>query len=161
MTKPILDPACGGRMFWFDKQNPLAVFVDNRELATEKLSNGQTFEVQPDIMADFTALPFEDEAFWHVVFDPPHLTHNAGESSWLVKKYGKLPKDWASYIKAGFDECWRVLKPNGTLVFKWNEDKIRVSEIIRAIGREPLYGHRSGRASKSHWMVFMKTEEEP
>ena len=23
-------------------------------------------------------------------------------------------KDWAPYIKAGFDECMRVLKPTGT-----------------------------------------------
>ena len=31
-TKLILDCTCGSRMFWFDKQNPLVLFTDNREL---------------------------------------------------------------------------------------------------------------------------------
>ena len=30
--KPILDACCGSRMFWFDKTNPAAIFMDNREL---------------------------------------------------------------------------------------------------------------------------------
>ena len=28
--KLILDACCGSRMFWFDKYNPLALFVDKR-----------------------------------------------------------------------------------------------------------------------------------
>jgi len=102
-----------------------------------------------------SALPFKDESFYHIVFDPPHLKQS-GESSWLIKKYGKLPEDWKPYLKDGFDECWRVLKTNGTLIFKWNEDQILVSEIIKTIGRKPLYGHKSGRRSKTHWLAFMK-----
>lgn len=27
-TKIILDACCGSRMFWFDKHNPFALFVD-------------------------------------------------------------------------------------------------------------------------------------
>lgn len=45
--------------------------------------------VDPDVVADFTKMPFDDESFYLVVFDPPHL-RQAGETSWLVKKYGKL-----------------------------------------------------------------------
>ena len=36
----------------------------------------------------------------------------------------------------------RVLKPNGTLVFKWNEDQIKLSEILSIIDYEPLYGNK-------------------
>jgi len=36
--------------------------------------NGAMLSVKPDIEADFTSLPFEDESFFHVVFDPPHHT---------------------------------------------------------------------------------------
>ncbi|KGN01183.1 methyltransferase, partial [Clostridium haemolyticum NCTC 8350] len=32
MEKPILDVCCGSRMFWFDKENKDAIFMDNREL---------------------------------------------------------------------------------------------------------------------------------
>lgn len=52
----------------------------------------------------------------------------------------------------------RVLKPNGTLVFKWCEIDIPTREIIKAIGVEPLYGHRSGKKSHTHWLAFIKEE---
>jgi len=142
-------------MFWFDKNNPHVLFCDNREFEGDLWRGVRPFEVRPDIIADFTALPFSDELFWHVVFDPPHLTRPS-ETGWQYKKYGKLPKEWQPFIKAGFDECWRVLKTNGTLVFKWNEENVTTGSIIEAIGRKPLYGNRSGKASKTHWLCFVK-----
>ena len=158
-NKPILDPCCGGKMFWFDKQNPHVLFCDNREFDGDLWRGVRPFEVKPDMIADFTALPFPDGSFWHVVFDPPHLTHGGG-NSWIVKKYGKIQKDWQPYIKAGFDECWRVLKTFGTLNFKWNETQIPVSQIIDAIGKQPLYGNQRGRLNKTHWMSFVKLPDE-
>jgi len=155
--KPILDPCCGGRMFYFDKQNPHVLFCDNRELNAE-LCDGRTFEVSPDMVADFTAMPFAGESFWHVVFDPPHVA-NAGEKSWLAQKYGCLPKQWKPYIRAGFDECWRVLKPCGTLVFKWNERQITAGQIIDVIGRNPLYGQKERKNGNTTWLCFVKLPE--
>jgi hypothetical protein len=157
--KIILDPCCGGRMFWFDKQNPRTIYGDNRQMY-ETLCDGRVFSVKPDIMLDFTALPFKDETFWHVVFDPPHITHG-GDTSWIVKKYGKLPQDWRAYIRNGFGECWRVLKTNGTLVFKWNEDSITAGDIIKAIGMQPLYGQKERKGKQTHWMCFVKGATEP
>jgi ubiquinone/menaquinone biosynthesis C-methylase UbiE len=154
MGKPILDACCGGRMFWFDKQNPHVLFCDNREFS-EKLCDGRLFEVEPDMIADFTQLPFDNETFWHIVFDPPHIM-DVGETSWLAKKYGRLPKNWKQFIKSGFDECWRVLKTNGTLVFKWNESSVTVGDIIKAIDREPLYGQKERKSNKTHWLCFVK-----
>ena len=156
MDKPILDPACGGRMFWFDKENPYTLFCDNREFEGE-LCDGRRFEVKPDMIADFLNLPFEDGSFWHVVFDPPHMRHTAGDNSWIVNKYGKLPKEWREYLRTGFDECWRVLKPYGTLVFKWNTDSYTVGEVIKALGREPLYGQKTlKKGNRTHWLCFVK-----
>lgn len=155
--KLILDAACGGRMFWFDKNNPLVLFCDNRKESTS-LCDGRHFEVNPDVVCDFTSLPFPDESFWHVVFDPPHLLHG-GDSSWIVKKYGRLPKDWGKYVKAGFDECMRVLKVNGTLVFKWSEVDVSVGQIIKAVERNPLYGQKERKSSNTHWLCFIKEEQ--
>lgn len=149
--KRILDACCGSKMFWFDKQNENVVFMDNRELDTI-LCDGRKLIVEPDLVADFKNIPFEDNSFYLVVFDPPHLL-KAGESSWLAKKYGKLDESWATTIKQGFDECMRVLKPNGTLVFKWNEEQIKLKEILSVIQCEPLFGNKR---SKTHWLVFMK-----
>ena len=155
--KPILDPCCGGRMFWFDKENPHVLFCDNREFEGHA-NDGREFRVKPDIVCSFTALPFPDKSFKHVVFDPPQMLY-AGRGGQMALHYTVLPKDWQPLIRDGFSECWRVLDDYGTLVFKWNEHDIPVKKVIDAIGREPLYGHKSGRASKTHWMCFMKIPE--
>ena len=149
--KKILDACCGSRMFWFDKQNPNVTFMDIRR-HYEELETGHVIDVDPDIVGDFRNMPFEDDAFDMVVFDPPHLIH-AGENSWLAKKYGKLDELWPEDIRQGFAECMRVLKPNGSLIFKWNEDQISLQEVLAAIGDQPLFGNKR---SKTHWLVFMK-----
>lgn len=127
-----------------------------RELDTT-LCDGRKLSVHPDTIADFTNLPFEDNTFYHVVFDPPHMK-TLGENSWMAKKYGRLDENWEHTLHDGFAECMRVLKPNGTLIFKWNEQDIPVSKIIKVIGYTPLYGHKSGKLQKTHWLAFMKDE---
>ena len=79
--KKILDACCGSRMFWFDKNNPDVIFADNRELETT-LCDGRKLVIKPDEKVDFRDMPYPDNSFKLVVFDPPHLIH-AGESSWL------------------------------------------------------------------------------
>lgn len=158
--KKILDACCGSRMFWFDKKNPNVLFADIRtETVTAKDSSCKTgirtIEVAPDIEIDFRNMPFEDNSFKMVVFDPPHLD-KLGKDSWMAKKYGVLLPTWELDIKSGFDECMRVLEPYGTLIFKWNENQITVSQILNAIGYEPLFGHKSGKRSNTHWLSFMK-----
>jgi len=147
----ILDACCGSRMFWFDKHNPYTIYMDIRE-EYEELETGHVINVDPDIVGDFRDMPFPDNEFDLVVFDPPHLVH-AGDNSWLAKKYGKLDELWPHDIRQGFSECMRVLKPNGTLIFKWNEEQISLSEVLEAIGSQPLFGNKR---SKTHWLVFMK-----
>lgn len=155
--KRVLDACCGSRMFWFNRENPEAVFCDIREEDTT-LCDGRKLTVKPDVICDFTNLPFADNTFWHVIFDPPHVM--CGENSWTAKKYGTLKNtDWEKMIHDGFYECLRVLKPNGTLIFKWSEVDIPVSKVLDVIGKEPLYGHRVGKLNKTHWMAYLKDEQ--
>lgn len=155
--KYILDACCGSRMFWFDKDHPEVLFADIRN-ERHILCDGRSLEINPDIEIDFRNMPFDDHTFKLVVFDPPHLKH-LGRTSWMGKKYGILNKTWKEDIKQGFSECMRVLEPNGILVFKWNESQIRVSEILKLISIEPLFGHKSGKRQNTHWMLFMKSKE--
>ena len=161
-NKPIIDICCGSRMFWFDRNNPDVVFCDkrreNHELKDRSSAGGsRTPIIDPDIQADFTCLPFPDNSFSLVVFDPPHLIRN-GRNGWLAKKYGKLGADWREELKAGFAEGFRILKPDGTLIFKWNEHEIPVSQVLALTPEKPLIGNRCGKTAKSHWIVFMKTQ---
>jgi len=154
MKKLILDACCGSRMFWFNRQHPKAIYMDNRELE-DTLCDGRKLIIKPDIVADFTKMPFKDNSFRLVVFDPPHLT-KAGNASWLAKKYGVLGVNWQEGLEDGFNECFRVLEPNGILIFKWNEDQVKLSEVLKLAPQEPLFGDKR---SKTHWLVFMKEGE--
>ena len=163
--KLILDACCGSRMFWFDKNNPYAIYVDIRETEDEaiwkstKSDSVRKCSIHPDILADVRNMPFEDNTFYHVVFDPPHML-SLGETSWMAKKYGRLIEGtWKDLIHDGFWECMRVLKPYGTLIFKWSEVDIKLSELLEVVGARPLYGHRSGKKMNTHWMAFLKIPE--
>lgn len=163
---PVLDACCGTRMMWFDKQDPRALYIDKRR-GSRAVDNGRTAatkgrtprEVNPDQIADFTSLPFPDETFWHVVFDPPHLEAIDNPDSVLRFNYGQLMPGWRDHLKSGFAECFRVLKPGGTLIFKWCESEIKLNEVLALTPEKPLYGHRSGKKAQTHWCAFWKPND--
>jgi SAM-dependent methyltransferase len=158
MNKPVLDVCCGSRMFYFNKLDERVLFCDKRK-ENHILCDGRVLNINPDVQVDFTALPFDDETFYQVCFDPPHLI-KVGHNSWLAKKYGQLNKStWQDDLRKGFSECFRVLKTNGTLIFKWNETDIPVKEILALTEYEPLFGHISGKRSNTHWMSFIKRKQ--
>ena len=163
---PVLDPCCGSRMWWFDKSDTRTIFGDcRRETRMIKdTSHGnkdgqRALRIDPDVDLDFRALPFQDESFHLVAFDPPHLVR-AGKKSWMAAKYGKLGADWRDDLRAGFAECFRVLKENGVLVFKWNETQVKIREVLELTPEWPLFGNTSGRNAGTHWIVFMKQNAE-
>ena len=156
MNKPlILDVACGSRMFWFDRNHPDTVFTDKRS-EHHILCDGRTLSIKPNIVADFTSMPFKDESFSLVVFDPPHMA-SLGHNSWLAKKYGRLFPDWQDDIQEGFSECLRVLKIHGTLIFKWNTTEIPVATVLDLAPIKPAFGHTTGRQAKTIWTTFFKS----
>ncbi|GET16393.1 class I SAM-dependent methyltransferase [Ligilactobacillus agilis] len=151
----ILDACCGSRMFWYERNEPHTTYMDIRKeiLTCKDRGLKREIEIKPDIVADFRDMPFADATFDLVVFDPPHLI-KAGKESWLAKKYGTLDlMSWKSDIQQGFSECLRVLKPNGVLLFKWNEDQIPFKEVLKVIPKQPILGDKK---SKTKWSVFIK-----
>ena len=145
-------------MMWFDKQDQRVLFGDQRT-ESHVLSDGRALEIKPDVKLDFTNLPFPDNSFKLIAFDPPHLVR-AGKKSWLALKYGKLGQDWRDDLNKGFSECFRVLEANGILIFKWNENQIPVKEILALTDQKPLFGHTTMKHKKNqtatHWFTFMK-----
>ena len=138
-------------MFWFDKDNPFVEFMDIRDEECI-LSDGQLCIVHPNTLGDFTAMPFPDDSFKMVVFDPPHMVW-AGEHSNIKKLFGRLDKDWETELRMGFDECFHVLEDYGTLIFKWNETQLKLKTVLALTNEKPLFGHKRG---KTFWVAFMK-----
>jgi SAM-dependent methyltransferase len=158
----ILDACCGSRMMWGDRQNPSVIFGDKRvetisvtDRSNGKLDGKRILRIEPDVQFDFCNLPFPGNTFSLVAFDPPHL-ERAGQKSWLVAKYGKLGRNWRDDLRQGFSECFRVLKTDGVLIFKWNEMQVKIKEVLPLAPVQPLFGHMSGRKGLTHWLVFMK-----
>ena len=166
MSTDVLDPCCGSRMMWFDKHDQRALFGDQRKETltvtdrTHREDGTRVLSIHPDVRMDFRALPFADDTFSLVVFDPPHLVR-AGPASWLAAKYGKLGSDWREDIRRGFSECFRVLRVHGVLIFKWSEVQVPTREVLALTPHRPLFGHPSGKRSGTHWMTFMKPVDEP
>lgn len=162
----ILDACCGGRMWWWDKAHPLAVYMDVREAprgAVPKLTGrpewNPNFEVSPTCVGDFRHMPFADASFQLVVFDPPHIVRGEQPPAGINGlKYGALRPDTEQEdLRRGFAECWRVLRPGGTLVFKWAGSLSRVQPHFPAT---PIVGTRNTprrtRGLGTRWLIFYK-----
>lgn len=163
--KIILDACCGGRMMWFNKRHPNALYIDNRVVAKGHIQNGANpnHEVKPDIVMDFRKMDFPDKSFKLVVFDPPHLS-TLTESSIMRKKFGVLNAEtWQYDLKQAFKECWRVLDDCGVLLIKWNDIEIPYKKLLSLFKpQRPLFMNISaGRkalkeGARSYWFCFMK-----
>lgn len=91
-NKIILDACCGPKMIWFDKKDPRAVYMDIRK--TELTAcDGRRIIISPDVIGDFRKMPFDDNSFKMVVFDPPHLKK--------LVKIPSQPKNTANYFLHG------------------------------------------------------------
>jgi len=156
---PVLDACCSSRLFWFNPSDERAIFMDKRAgaypVTRYARPNAKAVIVNPDIIGDFTAMPFPNDSFLMVVFDPPHMS-KIGDSSTTAKTYGKLVGDWRTTLADGFAECFRVLKPGGTLIFKWCEFEIPLAEVLALTPEKPLFGNKYGKRAKSHWLAFLK-----
>lgn len=159
---PVLDACCATRAMWFDRADPRALYIDNRQemLAVDVGTPGtigrSPIVISPDLLADFAALPFPAESFHLVVFDPPHVERKEALGA-VTRRYGCLSGDWREMLRKGFEECFRVLKPHGTLVFKWGESQFRIAEILKLTPVVPLFGQKTSKTT--HWCVFMKAPQ--
>jgi hypothetical protein len=136
----------------------------------------------PGVMpGDATALPFRANCFKSVVFDPPFFaTGSGGHHMKTFGAFESVPQLWTMYRRA-MEEIWRVLIPQGYLVFKCQDfvhgrqqflihsDIIQYAIGINFYARDLFISHRdhvaiSGRQARQnhcrkfhcYFLVFQK-----
>ncbi len=148
-------------MWWWDKAHPLAVYMDRREEPPGSSPRRPNWACQPSLLADFKEMPFEDEVFQLVLFDPPPLVREKASFSEVRLRYGEFTSaNEQEEIGLGFSECWRVLALGGTLVFKWGGS---LDRVVPHFPCDPVVGSRNdGRGSAergllgTRWFIFYK-----
>lgn len=154
----ILDATCGFKGIWFQKNHPYVTFMDKRngkQYYVTKSGKKKMTEVNPDIVSEWKDAPFEDESFDMIVFDPPHIIQNV--SSNMTVDYGCLnPKSWRNELQEGFEKLFRLLKPDGVFILKWDECNKPIDEILKLCPYKPMFGTRTGLNNKNIWIVFIK-----
>lgn len=119
----ILDPTFGLGVFWKAWQ-PQHFFSSDLD-PTKAGSVGEA--------ADFTNLPWEDDSFDAVVFDPPYKLN--GTPSGTDERYGvHLPTRWQDRMRLcrdGITECLRVLKPRGFLLVKCMDQVVSGAKVFQ------------------------------
>lgn len=167
MARHILDATAGGRHIWHSEMQDAdnVVFADRRRVQPGEIEQQEAWSVSPDVLADARQLPFPDDTFDLICFDPPHRIKDGGMtqlSGIIEKKYGALEAEtWQADLKDSFNELWRVLRPGGSLTFKWADVHKTSEEVLAQIDQTPLYGTvDQGRSDRSgtKWWVFHKPQ---
>ena len=142
-------------MLWFEKNYPDALYMDKTPRSKRSSSHRPNWCCVPDIVADFRKMPFQENTFDLVVFDPPHA--NISLTSQIGIEYGSL--NGLAEVRDGFHECMRVVRPRGVVIFKWADVKYSVREVLDAIDYLPLFGHTTGKSGKTKWLCFIKEND--
>lgn len=95
--EPILDPTFGNGVFWKNSKRNVHGYDINPLRG-------------PHGVIDFNRMPFDDNSFETVVFDPPfHPFVNSSEEE-RFSGMGKNEKELRLMFESGVRECWRVTK---------------------------------------------------
>ena len=160
----VLDATASGKHMWHEdmKDADRVVYMDRR--VVDELEHQKGWSCKPDVKGDVRDLPFTDKTFDLIAFDPPHRVTEGGMlqlTGVIEKKYGALTAEtWQSDLRESFNELWRVLRPGGTLTFKWADVHKSHGEVLSQIDQTPLYGTTTGKdRAVVKWWVFHKERE--
>lgn len=145
----ILDISAGRRAIWFNKNHPMATYIDKRE------------SVNPTIVCDSRALPAAvGDSYDLICFDPPHV--NCGKKSNMSRVYGHhTTAEILDVIKGSGAEAHRVSNPGALMALKWNNHDIRLQRVFDLLPNwEPLFGHltKDGPSSQTYWVMLRRLE---
>ena len=105
---PVLDATWGNGVFW--KSSPLRPEVVGIDLCLDK---------RPTLYADNQVMPFGDDTFDVIVYDPPHVTHDWSPWDSAGQYAVAAGRGSIAYLYPAFlAEAQRVLTPDGIVIAK-------------------------------------------
>lgn len=143
----ILDLSAGKRAIWFNKEHPLATYLDKRA------------EVNPTIVCDTNNIPESAGSGYDlIVWDPPHM--NCGPNSNMSRVYGyHTTAEILELLEKTGMEAHRVCKDNALMALKWNTHDIKLKRVFDLLPKwEPLFGHltKDGPGSQTYWVMLRR-----
>lgn len=143
----ILDLSAGNRAIWFNKNHPLAMYLDKREI------------VKPTIICDTRNIPESvGKDFDLICWDPPHK--NCGPNSDMSKRYGyHTTAEILDTIEKTAIEAHRVSRSGALMALKWNSADIALKRVFALMPQwEPLFGHltKDGPRSQTYWVMLRR-----
>lgn len=127
ILKSILKLHCAGQRVECDVTYSRGVFYANNDIEQPTLKFDLFPQTSDTIQADCRNLPLEDNAVSVMVFDPPFVI-GKGPSMREYRKgqniianrfsYFESPTELYRFYQEAIAEFYRVLKPNGVLIFK-------------------------------------------
>ena len=145
----ILDVTAGYRGIWFSKDDSDTVFLDRKK------------DCRPMVQGVWQSLPFPDNLFDMVVFDPPHMVLSEQNKGVMKARYGYIDnRSFHSDFYRAFRELFRVLKASGFLILKWNDHDKGLDKVLALTDMKPLFGQktavRTKHSSSTYWICFRK-----
>jgi len=164
----ILDACCGPKEMYHGLHKKFTdqeiVYIDIRKgTFTIPYTEGKKIHIEPTVQADLKKLPFKDNTFTLILFDPPHGGFTI--DTWMGAKYGGLTaSDYKNMLVWANIEFTRVLVEGGIILAKIQEYEDREFYITGFFHNFKLLLDikiRSRGTSKSerlftHWLVFAK-----
>lgn len=146
----ILDLSAGQRAVWYNKDHPMAIYLDKRK------------EVNPTFVCDTRKIPKHvGKDFDLVCWDPPHL--NCGRNSDMSKRYGyHTTAEILDTLKKTSSQVHKITKPHAVMALKWNDHSISLKRVFWLLLEwEPLFGHltKDGPGSQTYWVMLRRLSE--
>lgn len=140
------------------------VFMDIRHgpfSTGKRRGKPEIIEIDPDKLGCITKIPWPDNTFSMVLFDPPH--DKWGKSSFMRVLYGSWNNEmFVHKVGPANQEFYRVLKPGGFLFVKIQDNKQRDKQLVELLSNFKLLlkihqAPLSGRTkNKTYWMLFVR-----
>jgi len=152
-----LDPTASNKMLWPNNKNPPGLIFTDRNKETQ---------TPPTLFCDYTALPFRDNIFETVFYDPPHAARNKisrsyqhqNPAAWSYYGWDITPKQLREGIRGASKEFLRVAK---RVCLKWSEVDYGEAWILGMMREwKPVYKKilKYSRIEKipSYWITMVK-----